>query len=110
KLPGDLVPEHHRIFLRIGLGDGGEPAAASARLLEAEAKDALDARTREDGGLHRHLVRRALMDAAAGAGVLTFRVLADAENIETFRTQRAFDARQQAVRAYIGILHEGLAD
>lgn len=84
--------------------------ASLLRLLEAEAQDALDPGTGEDRGLDRDLVRRALVHAPAGAGILALGVLADAEDIEVLRAQRALDARQQAMRADVGILHERLAD
>ena len=61
-------------------------------------------------GLDGHLVAGADMHAAAGAGVFAFGVLADAEDVEVGPAQRALDAREQAVRADVGVLHEGLAD
>ncbi len=106
----DLVPEHHRVLLGVRLGHRGELAAALARLLEAEAQDALDTLAGEDRGLDGDLVGRAVMDASAGPGIFALGVLADAEDVEGAGTQWPLDARQQAVRANIGVLHEGLAD
>ena len=48
----DLVPEHHAVALRIGLGDDGELLARTrARDVEGEAQDPLDAAAGEDRGL-----------------------------------------------------------
>ncbi len=118
KLPGDLqrdlVPHHHRMALRVALGDHGQQlAGARLRQLEREAHDALDA----DAGHHRHvgrgLDRVALVDAAADAGVLAFGVLAHDDPVQVLglaALQRAVDAGQDARRAHIGVLVEALAD
>ena len=114
KLAGDaarrLVPEHHRIFLRVRFRHRGELAAPRARLLEGEAQDAFDPGAGENGCLDRHLVRRADMHAPAGARIFAFGVLADAENVEVAAPQRTLDALEKAVRADVGVLREALAD
>ena len=79
-------------------------------MLEAEAQDALHALAGEDRGLDRHFIVSTLMNAAAGAGILTLGVFADAENVEGVRLQRALNARQHPMRADIGILDEGLSN
>ncbi len=105
-----LVPEHHRIFLGVGFGDGSQLAATLLRLLEAEAQDAFHALAGEDGGFDSDLVFGALMHASAGTGIFTFGIFTDAENVESIRFQRSLHAGQKPVRADIGVLHKCLAD
>ena len=113
-LQRDLVPHHHRVALRVALGDDGQQLARTRlRQLEREAHDAFDA----GAGHHRHvgggLDRMALVHAAADAGVFAFGVLAHDDPVQVVRAaalQRAVDAGQDARRAHVGVLVEALAD
>lgn len=69
-----------------------------------------DTRTREDCRLDRDLIGRAGMNAPTGAAIFAFRVLADAQDIETITAKGSLNAWQQPVRPYVGILRESFAD
>ena len=72
-LEEDLVPEHHPVPLRVGLGDQREVLLGSlARQLEGEAVDSRHARAGEHGGLGGDLLRQPTVGAPAMAGVLAF--------------------------------------
>src|SRR2546429_6631959 len=62
--------------------DWSSDVCSSDLQLERVIDDALDTRTREDGGLHGHLAFEPRMDTAADAGVFAFGVLADDDEIE----------------------------
>ncbi len=113
-LAGDLVPQHHAVALGVRLGDDGQKLARPRlRQLEGEAHDAADAGAGEDRDFGRHFLRQAAMRAAALAGIFAFGILADDDPVEIVgrnARQRAPDAGQDAGRADIGILVEGLAD
>jgi len=81
--------------------------------LERKALDALDAGAGEDGDIEADLVGMALMHPPARPGIFTLGVLAHDHPVEIARTdtaQRPLDAGQEAGRADIGVLVEGLAD
>jgi hypothetical protein len=110
----DLVPHHHRVALRVALGDDGE-LLSRPRLGEAEreAHDSLDAGAGHHRDVGRDLDRMALVGAAADAGVLAFRVLAHDHPVEVVRAaalQRRVDAGQDARRPNVRVLVEPLAD
>ncbi len=113
-LHGDLVPHHHGVALRVGLGDHGQQLAlARLRQPEGEAHDPLDAGARH----HRHvgggLDRMPLVHAAAHARVFPFRVLAHDHPVQVLRAaalERRIDAGQDARRAHVRVLVEALAD
>ena len=73
----DLVPEHHRVVERVGLGGRHERPLALHRQFERVADDALGALAGEHRGLRHDLVRRAGAQPAADAAVLALGVLAD---------------------------------
>ena len=111
---GDLVPHHHGMALRVRLGDHGqELARPRLRQPEGEAHDALDAGAGEHRDVGGRFQRRALVHAAADAGVLALGVLAHDHPVELAAVdvaQRRGDAGQHAGRPHIGVLVEGLAD
>ncbi len=113
-LGGDLVPHHHGVALRVGLGDDGElPPRPPLRQSEGKAHDAQHARAGEDRGLRRDFLGQAAMDAPAIAGIFALAVLAHDHPVEVARravAQRRRDARQHACRPHIGVLVEALAD
>ena len=88
-------------------------ARARAGEREGKAHDARDAGAREHGDVGGGLLGQAAVHAAADAGILAFRVLAHDHPVELRAgdgPQRAGDARQDAGRAHVGVLVEGLAD
>ena len=96
-LQRDLVPHHHRVALRVALGDDGQQLARPRlRQLEREAHDALDAGAGHHRDVGGGLDRVALVDAAADAGVLAFGVLAHDDPVQVVRAaalERPVDAR-----------------
>ena len=113
-LPGDLVPQHHAMALGIRFGDDGQQLARPRmRQFESKAHDAGYAGAGEDRDFRRDLFRQAAMRAATLAGIFAFGILANDHPVKILgrnAAQRAFDSRQDAGRADIGILIEGLAD
>ena len=109
-----LVPQHHAVALRVGLGHQRQvPPGPALRQGEGEAHDPPAAGPREHRGLDADLLGQAAMHAPAGAGVLALRVLAHHDPVELARrdvAQRTRHARQQARRPDVGVLVEALAD
>ena len=110
----DLVPHHHRVPLRIALGDDGQMLArARLRQFEREAQDALDAGARHDRNVGRHFDGMALVHASAHARVLALGVLAHDHPVQVLglaALERCIDARQDARRTHVRVLVEALAD
>ncbi|MNV29147.1 hypothetical protein D3C71_1203620 [compost metagenome] len=113
-LRGNLVPHHHRVALRVALGDDGE-LLAGARLRQAEGKaqDALHAHAGHDGDIGGRLDGVALVHAAAHARVFAFGVFAHDDPVQVLgraALERRVDARQDARGPHVGVLIEPLTD
>src|SRR5262249_24440425 len=81
--------------------------------LEGVADDALHSNPGHDGDVLRDLDWQTLVHAAADAGILALRVLANDHPVQLRAgdmAQRAGDAGQDPGRAYVGVLVERLAD
>src|SRR5437660_7983463 len=99
-----------RVRLR---GARKHPPRALASGFEAVADDSLDAAPREDAGLFGDFMRRTGVHAAADAGVLAFRVLADADHVDVRRAavgERRGETRQEPHRTEVHVLIESLAE
>jgi hypothetical protein len=80
--------ERHGDADAVGLRGADEQASPPFGLLEAVADDPLDAAAGKDALLDGYLVRRVLVDAAAGVRVLALRVLPDHGYVEAVRVRR----------------------
>src|SRR5205823_6543237 len=80
---------------------------------ETVADDSLDTASRKNASLFGDFVRRTDMHAAADAGVLALRILADADHVDVGWTsvgKRRSETRQEPHRAEVHVLIEPLAE
>ena len=110
----DLVPHHHRMALRVRLGDDRQKLAwPRIGQPECVTHDPLYAGARHQRYVGRRFDRMSLMDAAADAGVFAFGVLANDYPVEVVRPaalEGAIDAGKDPGGTHIGVLVETLAD
>ena len=113
-LPRDLVPHHHGMALRVGLGHHCQQfAGARLRQLEGVAHDALNTGPGHHRQIGSHFNRLALVRTTADACVFAFRVFADDDPVEVFgfaAFKRAVNARQNARWPHVGVLVKALAN